>query len=361
MTRSDSFLEPQARGAARVLILGMGDLGAQIARIVVENRFASTCLLAGNSPAAKQWAQLLRIVTGAEVEGRRVDALDAEAVQMLFADYEPELIIQCASLLSPFALANSDSPAAKAVLQGGFALQASAQLPAIRNVMLAHRSLGLTCPVVNCSYPDLTHPMLAGEGLAPTCGIGNVAILAMRFQRLIAGAKSSRLRVISHHAQLIRSLLGDGPAPLVYLDDRQLQEEELLLKTGLYSGVTLNYLAAATIVPILTGLLRRDVVVETHVPGVHGLAGGYPVRFEEGEMRIDLPEVVSQERAVQFNVESAALEGIERVDENGTLFYTQHAVDAVAQCCPELAKPLAVGNSLKRFDLLQRALGEKSP
>jgi hypothetical protein len=334
----------------------MGDLGVQIARIVVENRFASSCLLAGSSPAAGQWAQLLRIATGSDVQSCQIDALDIDALAKLFADYKPGLIIQCASLLSPFALAKSSSPAAKAVLQGGFALQISAQLPAIRNVMLARRSLGLTCPVVNCSYPDLTHPMLAAEGLAPTCGIGNVAILAMRFQRLIPGAESAKLRVISHHAHLIRSLLGDGPAPLVYLGDRQLPEEELLLKTGLYSGATLNYLAAATVVPILTGLLRRDAIVETHVPGVRGLPGGYPVRFEDSEIRIDLPAVVSQESAVRFNVESAALEGIERVDENGTLFYTQHAQDAVAKCCPELAEPLAVGDSLKRFDVLKRLL-----
>ena len=99
-------------GAARVLILGMGDLGAQIARIVVENRFSSSCLLAGSSSAAKQWAQLLQIVTGRDVEGRQVDALDVDALRNLLADYEPDLIIQCASLLSPFALAKSESGAA---------------------------------------------------------------------------------------------------------------------------------------------------------------------------------------------------------------------------------------------------------
>lgn len=343
-------------GAARVLILGMGDLGAQIARIVVENRFSSNCMLAGSSSAAKQWAQLLHIVTGESVEGRQVDALDVDALRKLLAEFQPDLIIQCASLLSPFALAKSESGAAKAVLQGGFALQVSAQLPVIRNVMLAHKSLGLNCPVVNCSYPDLTHPMLAAEGLSPTCGIGNVAILAMRFQRLIEGAKSAKLRVISHHAQLIRSLLGEGPAPMVFLGDRQIPKEELLLKTGLQSGATLNYLAAATIQPILIGLLRREAIVETHAPGVEGLPGGYPVRIEEGEIRLDLPGGVSRERAIEFNVESAKLEGIERVDESGTLFYTRHAQEAVARWCPELAEPLALGDVSKRFELLQQAL-----
>lgn len=293
------------------------------------------------------------------MEGRQVDALDVEALRKLLADYEPDLIIQCASLLSPFALAKSGSPAAKAVLQGGFALQVSAQLPVVRNVMLARRSLGLVCPVINCSYPDLTHPMLAAEGLSPTCGIGNVAIMAMRFQRLIAGAESARLRVIGHHAQLIRSLLGDGPAPLVFLGDWQIPEEQLLFKTGLQSGSTLNYLAAATIVPILTGLLRRDAV-ETHAPGVHGLPGGYPVRFEEGEIRVDLPDGVSRDRAVEFNVKSAALEGIERVDESGTLFYTRQAQDAVAPWCPELAEPLALEDVSKRFEVLRRVLRSPS-
>ncbi|HXC97253.1 MAG TPA: hypothetical protein VNU92_16245 [Edaphobacter sp.] len=340
----------------RLLILGLGDLGAQIARIVTENGFASNCLLAGNSSAAKQWAQLLRIVTASDVEGRQVDALDVEEVKRLLGDYEPDLIIQCASLLSPFALAKSDSPAAKSVLQGGFALQVSAQLPAIRNVMLARRSLGLTCPVVNCSYPDLTHPMLAAEGLSPTCGVGNVAILAMRFQRLVPGADSARLRVISHHAHLIRSLLGDGPSPLVFLGDRQLPEGQLLLKTGLQSGSTLNYLAAATILPILTGLLRREVMVKAHAPGVDGLPGGYPVVFEDGEIRIDLPSGVSLARAVKFNTESAALEGIERVNESGTLFYTKYAQDAVAQWCPDLAEPLALSDVSKRFEILKSVL-----
>jgi hypothetical protein len=352
----DTSIHKQSSQPARVLILGMGDLGAQIARIVVENRFASSCLLAGNSPAAVQWAQLLQIVTESDVQGRQVNALDPEALRKLFADYEPDLIIQCATLLSPFALAKSDLPAAKAVLQGGFALQASAQLPAIRNVMLAHRSLGFTCPVVNCSYPDLTHPMLAAEGLAPTCGIGNVAIMAMRLQRLIPGAASTRLRVIGHHAQLGRSLAGDGPAPLVYLGDCQLSEEQLLLKTGLQGGSTLNYLAAATITPILIGLLRHKAVVETHAPGVFGLPGGYPVRIEGGEIHMDLPASISQARAVRFNSESAALEGIERIDESGTLFYNQQAQDAVAPWCSELAEPLALSEVSRRFDGLKRLL-----
>ena len=74
------------------------------------------------------------------------------------------------------------------------------------------------------------------------------------------------------------------------------------------------------------------------------------------EIDLDLPGGMSQARSVQFNIEAAALEGIERVDESGTLFYTRDAQDAVAPWCPELAEPLALGDVSKRFEILQRLL-----
>lgn len=96
--------------------------------------------------------------------------------------------------------------------------------------------------------------------------------------------------------------------------------------------------------------------METHAPGVFGLPGGYPVRFKDGEIQMDLPSGLSQAAAVQFNIESAVLEGIERIDECGTLFYTKQAQDAVASWCPELAEPLVIGDAPKRFEVLKRML-----
>lgn len=65
----------------KVLILGMGDLGVHIARLVVENQYSSACLLAGQSGAAEQWAQLLYLSTGRDVRGVRVDGQDIEALK----------------------------------------------------------------------------------------------------------------------------------------------------------------------------------------------------------------------------------------------------------------------------------------
>lgn len=342
----------------RVLILGMGDLGGRIAQRVVEGGFSSECMLAGKSDAAAQWARLLHISSGRGVSAAKVNGQDVEALKALLTRFEPELIVQCASLLSPFALRSVETDAAKAVLKGGFALQLAAQLPVVRTLMQALRAIGMKCPVINCSYPDVTHPILAAEGLAPTVGIGNVAIMAVLYQRNLAGATEATLRVVGQHAQLGPVLEGrfaaaETPTPLVYLNGTRLPPERLLFDAGLQGGAAMNHLAASTIVPILRGFTERDGVVETHAPGVFELPGGYPVRFVNGALEMSLPEGLTREEAVSFNNLAAKGEGIERIDEEGTVFYTEHARQSVAEFCPELAEPLRPRDVETRFRILQ--------
>jgi hypothetical protein len=343
---------------ARILIMGVGDLGVKIAQLVVQGGYASTCMLAGHSGAAKQWSQLLSLTSGGDIRGAQLDGQDPEAVSALLADFEPDLIIQCATLLSPYALRGVRSDAATAVLQGGFSLQVAAQLPVIRTVMQARLALGITCPVINCSYPDVTNPMLASEGLAPDAGIGNVAIMALRFRRLLDVTPQDTFQVIGHHAQLAPSLAGKPasaatPVPLAYLNGRKLAEQELLIDTGLLGGPTLNHLAAATVPPIVRGFLCRDGHVDTHSPGVLGLPGGYPVRFDNGKLQLRLPDGLTQQDAVAFNVMAGAAEGVQRITEDGALFYSDSAKQAMAASCPELAEPLRAKDIASRLELLR--------
>jgi hypothetical protein len=350
----------------RILVLGMGDLGVRIAHGVVEGKFSSSCMLAGKSEAATQWARLLRISSGREVSAAKVDGQDAAELKALLTRFEPELIVQCATLLSPFALRSVPTRAAQAVLKAGFALQIPAQLPIIRTLMQALREIGMRCPVINCSYPDVTHPILAAGGLAPAIGIGNVAIMAMWYQRNLPGASDATLAVIGQHAQLGPSLAGapgapEAPTPLVYLNGRRVPQERLLFNAGLQAGAAMNHLAAATVAPILRGFTERDGIVETHAPGVFGLPGGYPIRFVVGRPELRLPNEVTLERAIDFNLLAAKGEGIERIAEDGTVFYTQHAKQCVADFCPELCQPLRLCHVEKRFQLLQSVALASSP
>jgi hypothetical protein len=66
-----------------------------------------------------------------------------------------------------------------------------------------------------------------------------------------------------------------------------------------------------------------------------------------------LPSELTREEAVGFNRLAARAEGIERIAEDGTVFYTDHAQQSVAEFCPELAQPLRIEDAEKRFQILQ--------
>ena len=110
----------------RLLVFGLGDLGSRIAQMVAESGIARKLKLASRGEAALQWAQLLSMGTDCDVSAETVDGLDFAAVSRVLANFEPDLILQCASLLSPWALRESGTQRAADLISGGFALQVAA-------------------------------------------------------------------------------------------------------------------------------------------------------------------------------------------------------------------------------------------
>jgi hypothetical protein len=240
----------------RVVILGLGDLGTRLAQTVAEQGLATDC----------------------RVSSERTDGLDVAGMTNVLASFEPDLIIQCASLLSPFALLESGAPAAVGFLKAGFALQIAAHLPIIATLMRAHANVGLSCPVINCSFPDLSNPILWRLGLAPTAGIGNVAMIARHLEEARGKHGKGKLRIIAHHAHVTPFLTGTqaGPAlPLPIADENgaRLKEEDLVTRSDLRPGRHFNYLTAVTAIPLVTALLDENMSVRTHAPGGIRFAG----------------------------------------------------------------------------------------
>ena len=65
--------------------------------------------------------------------------------------------------------------------------------------------------------------------------------------------------------------------------------------------------------------------------GPVGLPGGYPVRVSAGRIELDLPDQIDLAAAVDLNNRAARWDGIERVDEDGTVVYTDRTADAMAE------------------------------
>src|SRR5437016_5690342 len=115
------------------------------------------------------------------------DARRQRDVESLLTAVEPDLVVQAASLQSPWALVGRRDAAARALAEAGIGLRLPLQLPCLLSVMRAVRKIGFDRPVANLSLPDLSHPVLARLGLEPTVGLGNVSMLLLRVRAALRG------------------------------------------------------------------------------------------------------------------------------------------------------------------------------
>jgi hypothetical protein len=351
-----------------VVIIGAGDLGERLTAALAGTRSVSRVVLAGRSrETVEAIAGTIAAASDCLVEGAVVDASNEDAVAQLLVRTRPELVVQCASMRSPWALAGREDAAARTILGAGFALRLPYQLPIVLAVMRAARAAGYDGPVANLSFPDVTGPVLRALGLAPTVGLGNAGMILRRVRReLRANAADAALplvRVLAHHAQLPGSMHGEQPADpaaraRVHLGEEGTRADALAYRgPRLASGMRLNAITTAAAMPVLEALLPGGPSLRWSTPAPAGLPGGYPVRIAGGAVSLDLPPGVSDADAIAYNERAARGDGIERIDAHGTVHYTAECRQAVAQLAPELASPLAVGEVLERAALLDAVLG----
>jgi hypothetical protein len=350
-----------------VAIVGVGDIGERLALGLAASGSVERLILvgrAGGKPAIV--AATVASAFDCRAEPVELDALDQDAVAELLARLRPELVVQCASLQSPWALTGRDSPAVRGIAAGGLALRLPYQLPVVLSVMRAARAAGYDGPIANVSFPDVTGPILRQLDLAPALGLGNVSMLTLRVRAALRaqapGEELPLIRVIGHHSQLPGVMQAHEPAPdercRVYLGERGERRDELAYQApAMAPGPRYNVVTVASGVPVLEALLPGATALRTSVPAPGGLAGGYPVRIAEQAVSLDLPPGASLGDAVAFNERMARDDGIERVDADGTVHFSARARDAVASFAPDLAEPLAVdeiGARGARLDALLR-------
>lgn len=348
-----------------VLIIGLGDLGRRIAAGLAVRAEVDGLLLAGrDAEAGPPFAALLAACGVTRVRFTGLDAGDPSSVESLLRRERPDVVVQCASLLSPWHLSSNPGPVSDALRSAGFAAQLPAQLPLLLNLMQSARAADFRGAIVNCSFPDVTHPVLACLGLAPTVGTGNVSMIRARVCAVLRGrgAAASETRVLAHHAHVTPVMLSAPPEegktrPRVYLGAGGERADELAYAgPPLRSDPSLNALAAASALPVIRALLPGAAPLHTSAPGPLGLPGGYPVVIDEGRVRLDLPAALSLEEALDFQRQSARLDGVEAIAEDGTVFFTEATREILRGLHPALAEPLPPSEAPSRFQLLRTVL-----
>jgi hypothetical protein len=348
-----------------VLIIGAGDLGERFAAGLAAAGQVDRLVLVSRSGAAEAAAT---VASSHEcfVESVACDARQPGEVSRLLFKTDPDLVVLSASGRGPWSPPGQDEEAARAIGAAGFALRLPYNLPVPLAVMQAATDAGYEGPVANVSFPDVTGPVLARLGLAPTVGLGNAAMILLRARAALRAARPDTelplLRVLAQHSQLSDVMQSRPPADRAARARVYVAENGVLDDTVAYQApplppsVRYNYVTAASSIPVLHALLPGAGPLRWSTPSPHGRPGGYPVRIAQGEVTLDLPPGVTEEQAVRFNQQQARADGVEKIDDDGTIHFTEAAREAVATIDPALAEPLEIGDLEARAAKLDAAL-----
>jgi len=104
--------------------------------------------------------------------------------------------------------------------------------------------------------------------------------------------------------------------------------------------------------------LDENISVRTHAPGVLGLPGGYPICVRRKSIELDLPDGISRDEAVEFINLWARADGVEGIESDGTLIYTEDARRTAKAFCAELAEPLSPKHGESRLGAVLRSFYE---
>jgi len=341
---------------ARVLLIGPGDLGQRLGRGLVHSPLLGELVLAGRRDTSL--AALLNACGRVRVRFAELDLHRTGDIERLLRAEKPDLIVQCAVEASPWWVGDRTDPFWAALHRAGLALQLPFQLPLLMRVMEAVRATGLGASVVNGSYPDLTHPILAARGLAPAIGIGNAGMIELQVRAALRsrGLEAEPVRIVAHHAHvtpMVHARAAGAPwtSPRVYLGEEGTRADELAFAgPPLPTDRRLNELSAAAALPLIDALLGGPPV-RLSTPAPMGLPGGWPVRLDAHGIALDLPPGAEREELIAFQWESARRDGVASVDREGTVFFTDEAREALGAWA-ELADPLRLDEVAARRERL---------
>ena len=212
----------------------------------------------------------------------------------------------------------------------------------VYKLMQAVKKSGVNSLVINSSFPDNVNAVLGKIGLAPNVGIGNIDLIVAPWRKVVSEILNVPLRRVQvyifghHYSSYNLGRTGTGLSAPYYLkimvEDKDVTEnfkikelaKEIPLRAKRTPGSQVNWIVAASAVKIILGILN-DTNELSHAPGPEGLTGGYPVHINKDGAKVFLPEGMTREKAIQINEEAQKWDGIERIEKDGTVVFTDEA------------------------------------
>jgi hypothetical protein len=335
-----------AETRADILIFGSGSFAGRIALdLTATARESVTVAIAGRNLERLKWletagnARAAMFDRPARIAAHRVDLADADAAADTIAAVAPKVVVQAASFQTGNVISTQGNAWTRLVAEGGLSATAVLQAPLSVEVARALKTVRPQAHFINCCFADVVNPLIAALGLPISCGVGNIAILANAFAGTRPGHE--RLKVLAHYQNLApwrepaASLLRSGRSCRVWIDETEIADVYAKFRQVQLTREPAVEISGASGVPLMLAMASgRDW--SGHVPGPHGLPGGYPVRLHDGVLDLDLPSAFTRAQAIAWNVSYEQESGLV-VSPEGDATYTGRLRDRLAAHSPALA------------------------
>jgi hypothetical protein len=194
---------------------------------------------------------------------------------------------------------------------------------------------GIQTHVINGSDPGIVGPAIWKHfGYGPTIGLGTFDVAIGRIRKHVSMEEDVPVKDITLYFVgdypvyqrvakesipfFLKILLGSEDITGKY-DAKWLISESGCLPMG--NAGTYASTAASGVKNVMA--IMEDTNELTYVPSPNGLIGGYPVRLGANGAKVALPKELSLEQAIAINEEVEQFDGIERIEDDGTVVYTQ--------------------------------------
>ncbi|MCJ1781135.1 saccharopine dehydrogenase NADP-binding domain-containing protein [Mammaliicoccus sciuri] len=330
---------------SKVMIFGLGEVGTHILHFLVRDPKCPELVFCDFNKEISE-KKINNALIGAaitrnypKITFEQADLTDINHTAKLISEYKPDVVINCAVLQTWHVIRQLPEKEYQRISSATLGAWLPCQFSLAYHLMLGIEQSGQKPHVINTALSCLTNPVLAKVGLAPTIGIGNVELIesAVRLnisRKLGVSMDIVKVYLIAHHLWWVyprEAGYEKGPYYLKILVNDvevtdQFDTDELLYDSiKLYPpGTEFTTTSAISTIKNMYALLSPTPIF-THSPSPKGLPGGYPILLSNKGAELALPEGITELEAIKINEESSKMDGIERIEDDGTVIFADYA------------------------------------
>jgi hypothetical protein len=377
-----------------IMIIGLGELGGRLLSALGSTPHVHLrIVVVSRDPAKAQLKINAALFAGSYlgcfpvVEHTALDVAETDRLAELIAGVQPVVIVNTASR-SPWWARELLPERVRERLEtvgAGPGLWSAGHLSIVRHLVTAMARAGCQAPLVNAAYPDVVNPALAPIARGPLIGVGNIDLLTPPVRYLVArdlrtSAAQVSVILVAHNFHASRILRGQalgGVCPWLKVEVDGEVVTDCIDQKNLWSRLPLDVpipLGSGAAAVAVGSLLRTVMAIVTgeeargHAPGVAGLPGGYPVTIGPSGAVLALPPELQLSAAVEVNRTAQRAEGVQEIEADGTIVFTETARAVLAEVFNLEAERVSLdeaeafaGELLDRFSSLARRYGIHLP